>query len=69
MKKMLKWKMILKSKMDNPDFIEWNIEAIQKELKQNYPDPAYLRQKTRNINEWIDEIEKFAIPFKLGKVV
>lgn len=58
-KKMLAWKKSLKAVADNPDYIEWNIEAIQKELELQNPDTAYLRQKAKNILLWIDEINKF----------
>jgi hypothetical protein len=65
---MRKWKKDLRAVADNPNFIEENIKAIKKELKHNYPQPSYLREKTRNINTWIDEIEKFNTP-KLAKVI
>jgi mRNA-degrading endonuclease YafQ of YafQ-DinJ toxin-antitoxin module len=65
---MKKWKKDLKAVADNPNFIEENIKAIKKELKHNYPQPRYLREKVRNINTWIDEIEKFNTP-KLAKVI
>jgi len=57
---MLYWKKKLKEVADNPNYIEQNIKAIQKELKKQHPDTAYMRQKVRNIELWLGEIDKFA---------
>ena len=50
----------MKSVADNPDWIRINLDAMNKELNQDHPDPAYLREKMRHIEDWIKEIEKFA---------
>lgn len=57
--RLVAWKQSLKVVADNPNYIEENIAAIQMELKKDNPDIGYLREKTRRINEWIDEIAKF----------
>jgi len=53
----LAWKKNLTAIMDNPNFIELQIEAIETELKSNRPDTRYLRSKVRNIGEWLGEID------------
>jgi len=57
--RLLAWKQSLKKVMDNPDYIEWNIVAINKELRKDDPDVGYLKSKVSNINKWLDEIEMF----------
>jgi len=57
--RLVAWKQSLKAVHDNPHYIEWNINAMEKELQKDNPDVGYLRQKVQNISEWIDEIEKF----------
>jgi len=57
--RLVAWKQSLQAVHDNPHYIEENIAAIQQELLKDNPDVGYLREKTRKINEWIDEIAKF----------
>jgi len=57
MPEILQWKKDLKAVMDNPDYIEEKIGAIQKELKKENPNTDYLREKVRSINHWLDEID------------
>lgn len=71
-RKMLAWKQNLQAIMDNPDYIELQISAIEQELESNRPDTKYLRSKVRNIEEWLGEIdlaEKRAIERKKMKKV
>lgn len=62
------WKTSLRNVADNPDFIIWEMEALEKELQKDNPDPRYLREKHRHIGDWIEEIEKFHFK-KLGRLV
>jgi hypothetical protein len=43
--------------LDNPDYIEEKIEAIQKELTHENPNTNYLREKVTSINKWLGEID------------
>jgi hypothetical protein len=54
---MLQWKKDLKAVLDNPDYIEEKIEAIQKELTHENPNTNYLREKVASINKWLGEID------------
>lgn len=54
---MRKWKRNLKVIGSNPDYIELNIKAIQKELKKEQPDTSYLSSKISNIKLWLSEID------------
>lgn len=56
-RKMLAWKQNLQAIMDNPDYIELQISAIEQELESNRPDTKYLRSKVRCIEEWLGEID------------
>jgi len=53
------WKKSLRKVHDNPDYIELQVKAIMKELRKNNPDTNYLREKTKHIDDWLDEIDKF----------
>lgn len=53
------WKQSLKEVADNPDYIFQEMDAIKDELKMDNPDPSYMKEKVRHINDWIDEIAKF----------
>jgi len=57
--KEMKWKIALKKHGDNPNYIIEQIEALRQELRKDYPYVIYLREKVKNINLWVDEIEKF----------
>jgi len=54
---MLTWKQELQAVMDNPDYIEENIKAVQEELKHERPNTEYLRSKIRNMELWTHEID------------
>lgn len=58
-KKEQAWKTSLRKVADNPDWIFVNLNAIKKELQYDNPSIAYLKEKHRNVGEWIDEIAKF----------
>jgi hypothetical protein len=57
MEETLQWKRNLKAVMDNPNYIEEKIGAIQKELQKNDPNTDYLREKVKLIEKWLDEID------------
>jgi len=63
------WRASLTKVADNPDFIQLNAAAILKELEGDNPDTDYLRQKVRNISQWINEIDKFHYQRKVKEVV
>ena len=51
------WKRNLSAVGDNPDYIELQIKAINKELKKDVVDTAYLHSKVKNIDKWLAEID------------
>jgi len=53
------WKKSLKEVADNPDYIFEEMDALKKELKYDNPDPSYMKEKVRHIDQWVDEIAKF----------
>lgn len=54
------WQNKLKKVGDNPNYIFDQLDAMKTELKsRDRPDPGYLREKSKKISTWIDEIEKF----------
>jgi len=61
------WKRNLKAVGDNACYIEQNMVAIAKELKNNSPDTKYLRSKVKNIGQWLDEIDLANERAGLGK--
>jgi hypothetical protein len=53
----LPWKQELVRVHDNPDFIEWQIEDIQNELKNDHPRTDVLRGSINRMLEWTHEID------------
>jgi len=53
------WKQSLRDVADNPDYIFQEMDALRKELQKDNPDPAYMMEKARHIQQWIEEISKF----------
>jgi hypothetical protein len=43
--------------MDNPNYIEEQMVAINKELKEENPDTSYLREKIEKMERWTHEID------------
>jgi hypothetical protein len=62
------WKQSLRDVADNPDYIFWEMEGLQKELTLDHPSTVYLKEKHRHIGVWIDEIDKFHNR-KLGRMI
>jgi hypothetical protein len=53
------WKQSLREVADNPEYIYQEMEALKKELEMNNPDPSYMKEKVRHIDQWVEEIAKF----------